>query len=130
MGKQCFKSAHFITGKYYSPAVICGDTVFFSSMGPMDPKTSKITSLDFEDQMRQVLDNIRLLLEEMGLSLAHVVKVNWYMPDLRHLAKGNELYAQYFGEDPPARTTIQVAGLPTGVQVELEVVATLHLGQA
>lgn len=123
MSKRCFVSQRFGTSALYSPAVISGGLVYFSGMGPTDPQTGVIVSQDFGKQVIQVIENLLLLLDEMGLSRSDIVKTNIYLADIRNFAAFNEIYAPYFKESLPARTTIQAAGLPNGIQVEIELVA-------
>lgn len=123
MNKKCFQSKKFAPSKLYSPAVTAGGLVYFSGMGPTDPATGQIVSQDFENQMRQTINNLTLLLEEMGLSLSNVVKTNIYLSDIGNFSKANEIYSEYFSRELPARTTIQVAGLPNGIQIEIELIA-------
>jgi 2-iminobutanoate/2-iminopropanoate deaminase len=109
----------------YSHAVRCGDLLFVSGIGPMDPATGKVIKRGFERQVRQTLDNIAALLEDAGTSLANVVKTTVYVTDLSKFPKLNAIYAEYFAKQPPARTTLQAAALPLGIAVEIDVIAYL-----
>lgn len=123
MNKTCFKSERFKPSSLYSPAVYASRVVYLSGMGPTDPRTGEIIAQDFKKQMCQALDNLVLLLSEMGLTLQDVVKVNIFLSDISNFEKANEVYTSYFTRELPARTTVQVAGLPGGIQVEIEMVA-------
>ena len=110
----------------YSQAVRAGDTVYLSGQVPLDPATTQLVSGDFEAQVRRVFDNLKAVAQAAGGSLANAVKVNIYLTDLANFPKVNEVMAQYFDKPYPARTTLGVAQLPRGAQVEIECV--LHLG--
>jgi reactive intermediate/imine deaminase len=110
----------------YSQAVRAGDTVYLSGQVPLDPATTQLVSGDFEAQVRRVFENLKAVAQAAGGSLANAVKVNIYLTDLANFPKVNEVMAQYFDKPYPARTTLGVAQLPRGAQVEIECV--LHLG--
>ena len=110
----------------YSQAVRAGDTVYLSGQVPLDPATTQLVSGDFEAQTRRVFENLKAVAQAAGGSLANAVKVNIYLTDLANFPKVNEVMAQYFDKPYPARTTLGVAQLPRGAQVEIECV--LHLG--
>ena len=107
----------------YSQAVVDGDRVFLSGQIPLDPTTGKLVEGDIAAQTRRVLDNVKAVLEAAGSDLSRVVKATVFVTDLRHFAEVNRVYAQYFSADPPARSTVQVAALPLGAAIEIEVVA-------
>ncbi len=107
----------------YSQAVRCGGFLFCSGQIPIDPELGKIEALDVEGQARQVLKNIRSLLEAQGLSLSHVVKSTVFLTNMADFPKVNAIYQEAFGDHKPARSTIAVAGLPLGALVEIEVLA-------
>jgi len=106
----------------YSHAVVANGFVFISGQGPVDPATGVMPDA-FKDQVRQTLSNVRTILEAAGTSLDNVVKVNAYVTDLTRFAQFNEVYEEFFGQDPPARTTV-AAGL-LGMLVEVDCVAAL-----
>jgi len=106
----------------YSHAVVANGFVFISGQGPVDPATGVMPDA-FKDQVRQTLSNVRTILEAAGTSLDNVVKVNAYVTDLTRFAQFNEIYEEFFGQDPPARTTV-AAGL-LGMLVEVDCVAAL-----
>lgn len=100
-----------------------GDLLFTAGQIPLDPQTNAMVDGDISVQATRVLNNLRLLLESEGLDLGHVVKTTIFMVDLSEFAKVNEVYAQFFTENFPARSTVQVAALPMGARVEIEAVA-------
>jgi 2-iminobutanoate/2-iminopropanoate deaminase len=107
----------------YSTAVRAGDLLFCSGQIPLSPQTGQLTGADIRSQTERVLENIRLILEDQGLTFAHVVKTTVFMTNLADFGAMNEVYARYFTADCPARSTIQVAALPKGAMVEIEVLA-------
>jgi 2-iminobutanoate/2-iminopropanoate deaminase len=107
----------------YSPAVRLGDLLFCSGQIPLDPATGQLVAGDIRAQTERVLQNLQTLLAGAGLTFAHVVKTTVYMTDLGEFAAMNEAYARHFPTEPPARSTVQVAALPRGARVEIEVVA-------
>jgi reactive intermediate/imine deaminase len=110
----------------YSQAVVAGGFVFASGQIPLDPATGKLVDGEIEAQTERVLDSLRAVLEAAGSSLGQVVRVSVYLVDLALFPRVNAVYARYFRSDPkPARSTVQVAALPLGAQVEIDVVATV-----
>ena len=107
----------------YSQAVRCGNFLFCSGQIPLDPKSGQIVSGDIAAQTRRVLDNIAAVLRAEGLSFDSVVKTTIFLTDLGDFQTVNEIYGSYFKENPPARSTVQVAALPKGANVEIEVIA-------
>ena len=108
----------------YSPAVRANGFVFTSGQIPLDPESEEIVRGPIEDQVRQTLDNLRVLLEAAGSSLNQAVKCTVYLRDLQDFQAMNEVYSGYFQREvPPARTTIQAAQLPLGVNVEIDAIA-------
>jgi 2-iminobutanoate/2-iminopropanoate deaminase len=107
----------------YNHAVRVGDLLFCSGQIPLDPATGNLVAGDIRVQTQRVLDNIRLILEDQHLSFAQVVKSTVYMINLGDFAAMNEVYGRSFPADAPARSTLQVAALPRGAAVEIEVVA-------
>ena len=110
----------------YSQAVRAGDTVYLSGQVPFDPATMQLVSGDIEVQTRRVFENLKAVAEAAGGSLGHAVKLTIFLTDLANFAKVNEVMATYFAKPYPARSTIGVASLPRGAQIEIECV--LHLG--
>ena len=108
----------------YSPAVRAGDTIYVSGQVPIDPITGQIVTGDVQVETRQVLTNIRNILAGCGASLADVVRCAVYLTDAADFKPMNEVYAEFFGEAKPARTTVVVAALPLpGAKVEIDAIA-------
>jgi 2-iminobutanoate/2-iminopropanoate deaminase len=110
----------------YSQAIVTGNMVYTAGQTPIDPATGKLIDGTIEEQTHRVLQNIKSVLEAAGSSLAKVVKTTVFVTSMSDFAAMNGVYAQYFNTDaPPARSTIQVAGLPLGAMIEIETVAIL-----
>lgn len=109
----------------YSQAVVVGNLVYTAGQIALDPETMKLVEGDVAVQTERVFKNLAAILEEAGTSLQRVVKTTVFLSDMAHFATMNEVYARHFGEHRPARSTVAAAGLPMGVDVEIEVVATL-----
>ena len=107
----------------YSQAVAVGNLLFCAGQIPLDPATGEIVGADVTAQTERVCQNITGVLKANGMTFANVVKVTVFLTDLANFAAMNAVYAKYFTEPFPARSTIQVAGLPRGSQVEIEVTA-------
>ena len=107
----------------YSQAVVANGFVFASGQIPIDPATGQFVEGGIREQTEQVLRNVSKLLEAAGTSLARVVKTTVFLADMNDFAAMNETYARFFGENPPARSTVQAARLPRDARVEIEVVA-------
>lgn len=123
--KQCLSSDRLppAVGPY-SQAVRCGDLLFCSGVIPLDPATRKPVPGGIAEQARQALDNLSWLLEDCGSSLTQVVKTTVFMQNMEHFAEFNAIYAEYFPQAPPARSTVQVARLPLDVLIEVEAIAS------
>ena len=107
----------------YSQAVQIGDLIYTAGQIPLVPGTGKLIEGGIEEQTRQVLQNLANILEAAGSSLAHVVKTTIFVTNLGDFAAINQVYGGFFAGDPPARSTVQVAALPMGANIEIEVVA-------
>jgi 2-iminobutanoate/2-iminopropanoate deaminase len=108
----------------YSQAIVAGDFVFAAGQIPLDPSTGKLVEGDIAVQAERVLQNIRAVLAAAGTSIEKVVKSTVFLIDLADFPRMNEVYARHFASDPrPARSTVQVAKLPAGAAIEIEVVA-------
>ena len=113
----------------YNHAVRTGDLLFCAGQIPIDPKTGNLVTGDIQVQTERVLQNVKAILDDQKLTFANVVKSTVFLTDLANFAGMNEVYAKYFTSDFPARSTIQVAGLPKGSGVEIEVVAHFSNGR-
>ncbi len=121
------RKAHIVEGAakpagQYSHAVTANGFVYVSGQGPVDPKTG-VMSDNFAEQIRQTIRNVETILKGVGVSLADVVKVNAYLADLTRFKEYNEVYTEFFGVAPPARTTIGCQ--LHGIHVEIDCVAAL-----
>ena len=109
----------------YSQAVRAGNTVYFSGQIPLDPVTGALVEGDITAQTRRVFDNLAAVAAAAGGSLAQVVRVGIYVTDLTNFAAVNAVMAEYFQQPYPARSTIEVPGLPKAAQVEVDAVMVL-----
>ena len=107
----------------YSQAIRTGHLLFCSGQIPLDPATGAMVGATTAEQTEQVLRNLGGLLEAAGSGLDRVVKTTVFLADMQDFAEFNEAYARHFPQDPPARSTVQAAGLPRGARVEIEAVA-------
>ncbi len=107
----------------YSQAVALGDLVFSSGQIPLDPVSGQLVSGDIEAETHQVMKNLGAVLEAAGAGWDSVVKTTIYLLDMNDFARVNAVYATYFPAEPPARATVQVAGLPKGARVEIDAIA-------
>jgi len=103
----------------YNHAVRVGDLLFCAGQIPLDPATGNIVTGDIKAQTRRVLENVKAILDDQNLSFGNVVKTTVFLTNLADFAAMNEVYAEYFTSDFPARSTIQVAALPKGANVEI-----------
>ena len=109
----------------YSQAVRAGDTVYFSGQIPLDPATMALVDGDISAQTRRVFDNLDAVAKAAGGSLAQIVRVGIYVTDLANFAAVNAVMAEYFQPPYPARSTIEVSGLPKAAHVEVDAVMVL-----
>jgi 2-iminobutanoate/2-iminopropanoate deaminase len=107
----------------YNHGVRCGDLLFCAGQIPIEPATGNLVAGDIKVQTERVLENVKAILDSQGLTFVNVVKSTVFMTNLADFAGMNEVYARYFTAEFPARSTIQVAALPKGATVEIEVVA-------
>jgi 2-iminobutanoate/2-iminopropanoate deaminase len=107
----------------YSQAVKAGGFLFCSGQIPLDPVTGELRGAGIREQTEQVMENIASVLAAAGLTFGDVVKSIIFLADLADFAAVNEVYGRRFPEDPPARSTVEVKGLPRGARVEIEVIA-------
>ena len=107
----------------YNQGVRVGDLLFCAGQIPIDPATGNLAGGDIKLQTQRVLENVKAILDDQKLTFGNVVKTTVFLANLADFAGMNEVYARYFTADFPARSTIQVAGLPKGAGVEIEVIA-------
>jgi 2-iminobutanoate/2-iminopropanoate deaminase len=111
----------------YSQAIVLNGMVYTAGQVGIDPAAGKLVEGGIEEQTHQVLKNLTAVLEAAGTSLANVVKTTVFISDMANFAAMNGVYSQYFSADPPpARSTVQVAGLPVAAMVEIECVAAIN----
>lgn len=109
----------------YSQAVKVGNIVYTSGQISLDPATGNLVEGDFSAQARRVFDNLRAVLHQAGGDFRNVVKATVYLTDLGNFQALNNIYAEYFGDHKPARTTIQAAALPKGSAIEIDLIAVI-----
>ena len=109
----------------YSHAVVSNGLVFCSGQTPLDPNTGKLVEGSIGDQTRQCLDNLSVVAAAAGAQLSDAVRMGIYVTDMGSFKEVNEAYGTYFETDPPARSTVGVAGLPLGAEVEIDAVIAL-----
>ena len=107
----------------YSQAIQAGPFLFCSGQVALDPKTSQVVSGDVKAQTEQVMKNIEAVLTAGGLKFENVVKSTIFLTSMGDFPLVNEIYGRHFKKDPPARSTVEVRGLPKNAQVEIEVIA-------
>lgn len=107
----------------YSQAIMAGDTLYVSGQIPVVPATGAIVSDKVEDQARQVMENVKAVVEAAGLTLGHVVKTSVFIKNMDDFGTINAVYSQYFKENCPARACVEVARLPKDVLLEMEAIA-------
>lgn len=109
----------------YSQAIIANGFVYTAGQIPLDPATGQLVEGDIAEQTRRVMQSLQAILEAAGASLQTVVKTTVFLQDMNDFAAMNGVYAEYFGDHKPARSTVQAARLPRDVKVEIEAVAVL-----
>lgn len=107
----------------YSQGVIAAGFLFLSGQIALDPVTNELVPGGIEAETERVLENLTAVLRESRLAMRDVVKTTVYLADMSEFPRMNAVYGRYFGENPPARSTIQAAGLPRGVRVEIDLIA-------
>lgn len=107
----------------YSQAIVCGQFVFSSGQIPINPETGEIVQGGIKEQAKQSLNNLKEVLAEAGAELQNVVKTTVFIKDMNDFGQVNEVYAEYFNNEPPARSCVEVARLPKDVLVEIEAIA-------
>jgi 2-iminobutanoate/2-iminopropanoate deaminase len=112
-----------LQGAPYSQGIVHGDLVFVAGQVGVDPETNQVVGGGIEAQTEQAMKNISAVLEAAGSSLTNVLKTSIFLVDFDDFPAMNEVYARFVGPDFPARATVQIAGLPLGALVEIELVA-------
>lgn len=107
----------------YSQAILANDTLYVSGQIPLNPSTGELVTENIEASTTQVMENLKALLNEAGMSFENVVKCSIFLKDLGNFNLVNDVYASYFTSTPPARETVEVARLPKDVQVEISCIA-------
>ena len=107
----------------YSQAILNNNTLYVSGQIPVNPATGKIDKNDIQMQTKQVMENIRAILNEENMDFPDVLKTSIFITDIKNFPLVNEIYASYFSEQPPARETIQVCKLPMNADVEISLIA-------
>jgi 2-iminobutanoate/2-iminopropanoate deaminase len=107
----------------YSQAIVAGNLIFTSGQIPLDPATQQLVTGDIRAQTERVMENLGAVLQAAGAGFAQVVKSTIFLADLADFAIVNEVYGKRFPSNPPARSTVQVAALPKGAKVEIELIA-------
>jgi 2-iminobutanoate/2-iminopropanoate deaminase len=101
------------------------NTLYVSGQIPLNPATAELVKGDVKEQTRMVMENIKAILTEVGMDFGNIVKCSIFISDMKDFPLINEVYGSYFTEDAPARETVQVAGLPLGVDVEISCIAVI-----
>lgn len=109
----------------YNQAVLSGNTLYISGQIPLDPITGSLVQGDIKEETKQCMENLKAILEEMGMTFEHVVKASIFVKDMHRFSEINEAYGAYFDpETAPARETVEVANLPKFVNVEISMIAS------
>src|SRR5262249_976581 len=111
------------SGLPYSPGILAGNTLYISGQLGRDPATAKLVSGGIEGETRQAMANIRKVLQAAGMDFKNVVSVTAFIASFSDFEKFNAIYKEYFPVDPPARATVQVAGLNLGARIEIQMIA-------
>jgi 2-iminobutanoate/2-iminopropanoate deaminase len=107
----------------YSQAVAMGEFLFCSGQISINPKTNEVMTGTVEEQTEQIMKNIEAVLKANGMGFQNVIKTTIFLTKMSDFVKVNEIYGRFFREEPPARSTVAVAGLPKNLDVEIEVIA-------
>jgi 2-iminobutanoate/2-iminopropanoate deaminase len=110
-------------GGPYSHGVRVGELLFCAGQVPVAPDSGQLIAGDIRAQTERVLENIKIILQDQGLTLENVVKTTVFMTNLADFSSMNDVYGRFFMRNPPARTSVQVAALPRGAQIEIEAIA-------
>jgi len=107
----------------YSQAVLSGNTLYTSGQIAINPETGDLVMASIEEETHQVMNNVKAVLAEAGMTFDHVIKTSIFISDMDNFSRINEVYGQYFTADFPARETVEVARLPKDVNVEISMIA-------
>ncbi len=107
----------------YNQAIMINDTLYVSGQIPINPLTGELEKGDIQDQTRQVMENLKAILQAADMGFADVVKCSIFISDMHNFPKINQVYGAYFDEDAPARETVEVSALPLFVDVEISCIA-------
>lgn len=107
----------------YSQAIASNGIIYTSGQIPVNPATGKVEATTIEEQTEQVMENLHIVLAQGGVAFDRVVKTTCFLADMNDFAAFNSVYGRYFPENPPARSCVQVASLPMGLKVEVEMIA-------
>lgn len=107
----------------YNQAIQYGDMLFVSGQIALDPNTGQLVEGDIQAETKMVMENLKAVLAAAGMDFSNIIKSSIFLMDMGQFTQVNEVYGGYFNENPPARETVQVAGLPKGVNVEISVIA-------
>ena len=109
----------------YSQAILKSGTLYISGQIPLNPKTNELVQDSIGKATKQVMENIKALINEAGMTMDDILKCSIFLKDLNNFSSVNEVYAQYFNTVPPARETVQVSKLPMDVEIEISCIASL-----
>ncbi|MEE8319158.1 MAG: Rid family detoxifying hydrolase [bacterium] len=112
----------------YSQAIIHGDLLFAAGQIPLDPESGQLVEGSIETQAKRVIDNLKAVLEAAGSGLDQVLRLDVFLVDLANFPEVNEYLSSVFQEDPPARVTVEVSGLPMGAMIEMAAIAGVKSG--
>lgn len=110
----------------YNQAIVAGGVLYISGQICIDPATGELNNQDLAAETRQVMDNLKAILEKAGSGFSKVIKTTIFLTDMKRFAEVNEIYGSYFTGDYPARETVQVSALPKFVNVEISMIALVH----
>ncbi len=120
------KNAPAPIGPYNQGIVTSGSFIFTAGQIPLDPHTGQVVAGDIKVQTRRALKNVQAIIEQSGATINNVVKTTVFLKDMGEFAGMNEVYAEFFSENPPARSTVEVARLPRDVKVEIDAIAVVE----
>jgi 2-iminobutanoate/2-iminopropanoate deaminase len=129
MNKLAIHTGTGVSSAPYSPGVLSGNLLFISGQIPVDPATGQLAEGDFSERVRQCIRNLERVLEKADTNMEQVVKTTVFLTNMEDFGRMNAVYGEYFGDIKPARSCVQVAALPLGVDVEIEAIAVLPAPQ-